>query len=512
MLVTPQQAYRAVASRDIRFDGCFVTGVRSTGIYCRPSCPARTPKSGNVEFFATAAAAQQAGYRACRRCLPDAVPGSPEWNLRADLAGRAMRLVTDGLVEREGVPGLAARLGYSTRQLTRVLTEELGAGPLALARAHRAHTARLLIATTELNFTDIAYAAGFASLRQFNETVREVFATNPTELRARTTRRRSPEGLPAGTLRLRLPMRLPFDAPGTLGFRLGPAVDGVEWTTGSGYGRTLRLPHGHGVAELTPRTDHLAVTLRLTELRDLGSAVARLRRLFDLDCDPVAVDEVLGSDPALAGTVASTPGVRLPGSADGTETAVRALLDESGLDESGFGGAGPTGDGRAELSKLIAELGERVPALDGTSEVVLFPTAEALAEGAERVLPGSGGSAAAIRGLATALISGALRIDEGREGAELREELRGAGLGERAADHVSTRVLGEPDSFPLPDRALRRGAGLLGLPDGATLLDRARQWSPWRSYAAVHLWRAARSARHATNHEHHTESTTKEPT
>ncbi|SDJ69173.1 DNA-3-methyladenine glycosylase II [Actinopolyspora mzabensis] len=507
MLVTPQQAYRAVTSRDIRFDGCFVTGVRSTGIYCRPSCPARTPKSGNVEFFATAAAAQQAGYRACRRCLPDAVPGSPEWNLRADLAGRAMRLVTDGLVEREGVPGLAARLGYSTRQLTRVLTEELGAGPLALARAHRAHTARLLIATTELNFTDIAYAAGFASLRQFNETVREVFATNPTGLRARTTRPRSPEGLPAGTLRLRLPMRLPFDAPGTLGFHSDHAVDGVEWTSGSGYGRTLRLPHGHGVAELTPRTHHLAVTLRLTELRDLGSAVARLRRLFDLDCDPVAVDEVLGSDPALAGTVARTPGVRLPGSADGTETAVRALLGKAGPEE-----AGPTGDGRAELSKLIAELGERVPALDGTSEAVLFPTAEALADGAARALPGSGDSASAIRGLATALTSGALRIDEGREGAELREELRGAGLGERAAEHVSMRVLGEPDSFPLPDGALRRGAGLLGLPDDAALLDRARQWSPWRSYAAVHLWRAARSAPNTTNHEHHPESTTKEPT
>ncbi|MGJ7907531.1 DNA-3-methyladenine glycosylase 2 family protein [Actinopolyspora sp. H202] len=502
MLVTPQQAYRAVASRDIRFDGCFVTGVRSTGIYCRPSCPARTPKSGNVEFFATAAAAQQAGYRACRRCLPDAVPGSPEWNLRADLAGRAMRLVTDGLVEREGVPGLAARLGYSTRQLTRVLTEELGAGPLALARAHRAHTARLLIATTELNFTDIAYAAGFASLRQFNETVREVFATNPTELRARTTRRRSPASLPAGTLRLRLPMRLPFDAPGTLGYRLGPAVEGVEWTTGNGYGRTLRLPHGHGVAELTPRTDHLAVTLRLTELRDLGSAVARLRRLFDLDCDPVAVGEVLGSDPALAGTVAETPGVRLPGSADGTETAVRALLNE----------VGPTGNRGAELTRLTAELGERVPALDGESEAVLFPTAEALAEGAERVLPESNGRAAAIRGLATALTSGALRIDEGREGAELREELRAAGLGARAADHVSTRVLGEPDSFPLPDYSLERGAALLGLPDGTALLERARKWSPWRSYAAVHLWRAARSGPRTTNHEHHTEFTTKEPT
>ncbi|ASU79857.1 DNA-3-methyladenine glycosylase [Actinopolyspora erythraea] len=502
MLVTPQQAYRAVTSRDTRFDGCFVTGVRSTGIYCRPSCPARTPKPGNVEFFPTSAAAQQAGYRACRRCLPDAVPGSPEWNLRADLAGRAMRLITDGLVEREGVPGLAARLGYSTRQLTRVLTEELGAGPLALARSHRAHTARLLIATTELNFTDIAHAAGFASLRQFNETVREVFATNPTELRTRTTRRTSPQRLPAGTLRLRLPTRLPFDATGTPDLRLTPAIEGVEWRTDAGYGRTLRLPHGYGLAELVPDDDHLVATLRLTELRDLGSAVARLRRLFDLDCDPVAVDGALGADPALTTAVAETPGVRLPGSVDGTETAVRALL----------GQRNPVTDARAELSRLATRLGERVPGFAEGTEALLFPTAEVIAEAAGGELPAPGERSGALRALARAIASGDLRIDEGRDGAELREELRRAGgLGHGAAEHVGMRVLGEPDTLPPLDEESRRGAARLGLPrDETALREHAKRWSPWRSYAAVHLWRAGRAERPRPEPERSTDHTPEE--
>src|SRR2546423_4898480 len=210
VLIDAEQGYRAVAARDARFDGQFILAVRTTGTYCRPSCRATSPKRRNVEFYPTAAAAQQAGYRACRRCLPDAVPGSPEWNLRADLAGRAMRLISDGVVEREGVPGLARRLGYSERQLGRVLGAELGAGPLALARAHRAHSARLLIEMSELPLTDVAFAAGFSSVRQFNETIREVFATTPSQLRAFAASRRGRHGDVSGT---RLSLRLPFRPP-----------------------------------------------------------------------------------------------------------------------------------------------------------------------------------------------------------------------------------------------------------------------------------------------------------
>src|SRR3954447_25134650 len=286
VLLDPERCYRAVASRDARFDGHFITAVRTTGIYCRPSCPAVTPKRSNVEFLATAGAAQQRGYRACRRCQPDAVPGSPDWNLRADLAARAMRLIGDGVVEREGVPGLASRLGYSERQLNRVLTSELGAGPLALARAHRAHTARLLIETTPLAMADIAFAAGFASVRQFNETVRAVYGVAPTTLRAEAGRRRTTAPAAAGPLVLALPFRPPFDAEGLLGFFAARAVTGVETLGDDGYVRTLRLPNGPATVALQPQATHVTATLRLADPRDLGPAVARVRRLFDLDADP----------------------------------------------------------------------------------------------------------------------------------------------------------------------------------------------------------------------------------
>lgn len=481
MLVSEERAYRAVASRDTRFDGCFITGVRSTGIYCRPSCPARTPKAGNVEFFPTAAAAQQAGYRSCRRCLPDAVPGSPEWDLRADLAGRAMRLVDDGTVDREGVSGLATRLGYSARHLTRVLTAELGAGPLALARAHRAHTARLLIETTGLEFIEVAHAAGFASLRQFNDTVREVFATTPTALRDRADRRTAPDELPAGTLRLRLPLRLPFDAAGTLNFLLAEAVPGVEWGSSTHYGRTLRLPRGTGSAELVPRRQHVAATLRLTDLRDLGSAVTRLRRLLDLDCDPVAVDEALGNDPALSGVVRRAPGIRFPGSVDGPETALRAVLAR-GL---------PRETAAERTTALVEALGEPLAGTTEATRARLFPGPEEVAEHAARVLSRQDEGGAAVRALAESIAADDVRIDTGRDSAELRSELREVGgLDPATTEHVTARVLGEPDSLAPDDPALLRGAARLGLaPERTELTRRAREWAPWRSYAAMHLRR-----------------------
>ena len=256
MLQDFERCYRAVQAKDARFDGWFFTGVTSTGIYCRPSCPAITPKRANVRFYPTAAAAQLAGFRACKRCRPDATPGSPEWNLRADVVGRAMRLIADGVVDRDGVRGLAERLGYSERHLHRQLVAEVGAGPIALARAQRAQTARVLIETTDLPFTQVAFGAGFASIRQFNDTVREVFATTPTELRLKASRRGADApheaGAATGTVRLRLPVRQPFDGDGLLAF-LGPrAVPGIEEVDGGTYRRTLRLPHGPAVVELTP--------------------------------------------------------------------------------------------------------------------------------------------------------------------------------------------------------------------------------------------------------------------
>ena len=314
--VDPERCYRAVAGRDARFDGWFFTAVRTTGIYCRPSCPARTPLARNVSFFTTAAAAQGAGYRACRRCRPDAAPGSPEWDVRADVVARAMRLIADGEVERSGVPGLAARLGYSERQLHRQLVGELGVGALALSRAQRAQTARLLIETTDLPMADIAFAAGFASIRQFNDTVREVFATTPTGLRR--TRPGTNRSAP-GWLTLRLAARAPYEAAEVLLFLGAHAVPGLEEWDGTTFSRVLDLPHGPAVVQLSPAPEGgVGVIARLwsTELRDLGAAVTRCRRMLDLDADPTAVDDVLGADPSLASLVRAAPGRRVPASPD----------------------------------------------------------------------------------------------------------------------------------------------------------------------------------------------------
>ncbi|WP_138902968.1 bifunctional transcriptional activator/DNA repair enzyme AdaA, partial [Streptomyces albidochromogenes] len=268
-----ERCVRAVQSKDSRFDGWFFTAVLTTRIYCRPSCPVVPPKVENMTFYPSAAACQQAGFRACKRCRPDTSPGSPEWNARADVVARAMRLIGDGVVDREGVPGLAARLGYSTRQIERHLLAELGAGPLALARAQRAQTARLLIETTPLPMADVAFAAGFASVRTFNDTVREVFALSPSELRGRGGKQqRTP-----GAISLRLPFRAPLNPTNLFGHLAATAVPGVEeWRDGA-YRRTLSLPYGHGIATLTPRPDHIGCLLSLTDLRDLTIAISHCR-------------------------------------------------------------------------------------------------------------------------------------------------------------------------------------------------------------------------------------------
>ncbi|SFP36027.1 AraC family transcriptional regulator, regulatory protein of adaptative response / DNA-3-methyladenine glycosylase II [Amycolatopsis arida] len=509
-----ERCYRAVMSRDSRFDGQFITAVRTTGIYCRPSCPALTPKAENVRFFPTSAAAQASGYRACRRCLPDAVPGSPEWNVRADLAARAMRLISDGVVEREGVPGLAQRLGYSERQLGRVLTAELGAGPLALARAHRAHSARLLIEMSELPLTDVAFAAGFSSVRQFNDTIREVFATTPSRLRAAATAARRRAGPPAaaastGTrLTLRLPFRAPFDAAGALRFLAERAVPGVEHvsaqsdtaegTTAHGtappdtasldtavsYARTLRLPHGTGVVRLTPADGHVRCDLRLHDVRDLGSAVARVRRLLDLDADPVAIIATLRTDPALAPLVTTTPGIRVPGAVDGPELVLRAMLGQQVS----------VAAARTAIARLAAELGERLPPGDEDDPDLLFPTPAAVAEHAGELLRGPRRRVEAIRAVAGLLAGGELDVHVGRDADELRAELLAApGIGPWTADYVLMRVLGAPDVLLAGDLALRRGAAAVGITSDQ-LGPRAQAWRPWRSYAGRYLWCASAGA------------------
>ncbi|RRQ76896.1 AlkA N-terminal domain-containing protein, partial [Streptomyces griseofuscus] len=363
-----EHCVRAVQSKDARFDGWFYTAVLTTRIYCRPSCPVVPPKPGNMTFYPSAAACQQAGFRACKRCRPDTSPGSPEWNQRADLVARAMRLITDGVVDREGVPGLAARLGYSTRQVERQLLAELGAGPLALARAQRAQTARLLIETTPLPMAEIAFAAGFSSIRAFNDTVREVFALSPSELRRRVPAGRAAGETTPGTLSLRLPFRAPLNPDNLFGHLAATAVPGVEeWRDGA-YRRTLRLPYGHGIAALAPRPDHIACRLTLSDLRDLAVAISRCRRMLDLDADPVAVDDRLRTDPLLAPLVDKAPGRRVPRTVDEAEFAVRAVLGQQVS----------TAAARTHAGRLVTAHGTPVDDPEG-GLTHLFPSPQALA-------------------------------------------------------------------------------------------------------------------------------------
>ncbi|MER6618000.1 DNA-3-methyladenine glycosylase 2 family protein [Streptomyces xantholiticus] len=448
--------YEAVSSRDARFDGVFFFAVSTTGIYCRPSCPAITPKRRNVSFHRTAAAAQRAGFRACRRCRPDAVPGSAEWNVRADVVGRAVRLIGDGVVDREGVAGLAGRLGYSTRQVQRQLNAELGAGPIALARALRGHTARVLLQTTTLQAAEIAFAAGFASVRQFNDTIREIYAATPTELRAIRPGRNS-AGHGGSGIPLRLAHRRPYAADRMFDHLAAHVVPGVEEVIGARgtrtYRRTLRLPGGAGVAEVGERPGAggwLECRLHLTDLRDLTSATQRMRRLLDLDADPCAVAERLGADRALAPLVTARPGLRVPGAADPHESAIRTLVGESAA-----------GD-------LVAAHGEKLDAPSG-GLTHLFPRAEDL----------TGSGRPALRALAQALATGDLVLDPGADREETeRRLLRLPGIDARTAAGVRLHALGDPDVLPPGDPAVPPGA------------DTGR-WRPWRSYAMHHLWAAA---------------------
>jgi AraC family transcriptional regulator of adaptative response / DNA-3-methyladenine glycosylase II len=477
--------YLAVRSRDSRFDGVFFVAVTSTGIYCRPSCPSPPARPSRVRFFPTAAAAQRAGFRACKRCLPDATPGSPEWDRRADVVGRAMRLIADGVVDREGVPGLAGRLGYSERHLNRLLLAEVGAGPLALARAQRAQTARILLETTQLRAAEIAFAAGFSSVRQFNDTVQEVFALAPMALRARASARRgasrTPFGLP-GTIALRLAYRSPLPPAQIFGFLAARAVPGVEEGDLERYRRTLSLPHGTGTAELSADSaaeGFLRCQLALEDVRDLTAAVRRLRRLFDLDADPVAVAEALGADAVLGASVRALPGLRAPGHVDGDELALRAVLGQ----QVSVAGA------RALAGQLAREHGRKIEGATGPL-TRLFPSAVSIAALNPEQLAMPAGRARAVVGLASALASGELVLDAGADRDAVAERLGALfGIGPWTVAYVRMRALGDPDAFLAGDLGVRRALEARGLPgDVRSASALAEAWRPWRSYALQYLW------------------------
>src|SRR6266480_6041695 len=452
-----ERCYRAVESRDARFDGWFITAVRTTGIYCRPSCPTPVrPKRENVQFYPTAAAAQLAGYRACKRCRPDASPGSPEWNVRGDLVGRAMWLIADGTVDRDGVAGLARRLAVSERHLHRLLLSELGAGPLAIARAQRAQTARVLIETTDLPFTQVAFAAGFESIRQFNDTVREVFV-----------------------LTLRLPYRPPLDWQALAGWLRTRALPGVAEVNGRVYRRTLRLPRGAGVVALEPVDTHIQCTLRLESMADLTSAVRQCRRLLDLDADPLSVVEVLSKDRRLSSIVKKRPGLRAPGAVDGTELAIQAVLGQ----QVSLAAA------RTLASRLVTAHGDVIKIADPTL-THLFPHAEAIAEADLARLGVPATRRATLRAVARAVADGTLALDPGADRTETYHQLvQLPGIGEWTAGYIVMRALGDPDTFLPSDLGIKKAVARLGIGSNARAIsDHAVAWRPWRSYATHQLW------------------------
>jgi AraC family transcriptional regulator of adaptative response / DNA-3-methyladenine glycosylase II len=479
--------WQAMEAGDARFDGWVFCGVRTTGIYCRPSCPARTPRRENVRFFASAAAAQAAEYRACKRCRPDATPGSPEWDTRADLVGRAMRLIADGVVDREGVRGLATRLGYTARHVHRELLASVGAGPLALARAQRAQTARILLETASAPITAVAFASGFQSVRQFNATIQEVFAMTPSELRARVRREGRAED--SGSLSLRLPYRSPLDHEGLIDFLGARAVSGVEEAADGVYRRSLRLPHGIGTVELRPAEGYIHARYRLQHLGDLGAAMTRSRALLDLDSDPQAVSDALGGDRLLGAMVRTTPGKRVPGHVDPHELAIRAVLGQQVSVRAAATLAG-------RLADIYGEQLERP--LGGVTRV--FPSVETLADADLARLGMPGARLRCLSTLVAALAGGEIKLDAGSARAETRQELMALpGIGPWTTEYIAMRALRDPDAFLPSDLGVRRALARLGSDETSGAVESLSQsWRPYRAYAVQYLWASLDQTGHAT--------------
>lgn len=510
--------YRAVRSRDTRFDGLFFTAVHSTGIFCRPGCTSRTPAEEGVTFYRSAAAAQAAGYRACKRCRPYAAPGDPSWDIAADLTGRAMRAIADGVVDREGVEGLARRLGCTPRHLARVMSARLGASPIALARARRTQTARVLLETTALTVTEAAFASGFASVRQFNDTMREAYAMTPTQLRAASGGRRevsartgargagaesSTHGGPSGRhsgdrapskisvgatppLDVSIPVRTPFAGHWIAQFLAKRTIVGVEHLDGGTYSRTLSLPHGPGIVRIelidvdeAGPVARVPVRLELTDVRDIGAAMERVRRLIDADCDPLAVLDDLGRDADLGPLVRRLPGRRVPGHVDGDEIAVRAI----------FGQQITVAAATRAATALTERIGTPLPAPSGTL-THLFPTAAQVAAVDPALLKMPRSRAQAMITLCAALADGTISLDRSADRARVRAQMLALrGIGPWTVDYIAMRALGDPDVILKGDVGTRDGMRAVGI-DPATLVERSAAWAPWRSYAQMHLWGA----------------------
>ncbi|GLW96122.1 AlkA N-terminal domain-containing protein [Microtetraspora sp. NBRC 16547] len=490
-----ESCYLAVSACDPRFDGRFYTAVTSTGIYCRPVCPARTPARKNVRFYRHAASAEAAGFRPCRRCRPELSPGAPGWDVRADLVGRALRLIGDGEADDHGVSGLARRLNVTERHLHRLFVAELGTGPLAVARTRRLLLAKQLLTETHLPIADVAFASGFGSVRQFNAAMKESYGFAPGDLRKTTGAVGAvprPCLAPHG-LTLRLHYRGPYDAAALfryLAARAIPGTESVTWPAGEsaesgeigqdagGRPTYLRAVPGGWIA-LVPVADHIRLTVRTADTRQLARIVARCRRLLDLDADPEAITSALGAT-SLGPLVAERPGLRVPGAFDGFELAVRAVVGQ----QISVAGA------RTLLGRIAARAGTAVTAPPGdevTPVTLLFPTADRLAAADLTGLGLTTRRVGTLRALAEEVAAGRIDLDGAEDVPEtVAKLLRLPGIGPWTASYVALRALGDPDAWPGGDLVLKRTMQCLGIP-----AEHAERWRPWRAYAALHLWNAS---------------------
>jgi AraC family transcriptional regulator of adaptative response / DNA-3-methyladenine glycosylase II len=480
----PEICYRALRTRDARFDGRFFTAVRTTGIYCRPTCPARTPRRENCWFVPCAAAAEAAGYRPCRRCRPESAPGTPAWLGTSATVSRALRLIGDGALEAGSVRDLAARLGLGERQFRRLFALHLGAGPLAIARTRRAHFAAELLAQTDWPVSRVALAAGYTSLRRFNEAIRATFDRAPRELRSVAHRTAAGE-----SAAVRLPYRDPFDAAGLFAYLAARAVPGVEWIDRGRVRRALRVAGRPVVVEVSAPAGARALDVRAdgADAAHWLALAARVRSVFDLGADPVEIGRQLESDPRLRALLRSRPGVRVPGAWDPFEIAVRIVLGQQ-----------VTVAGATQLAgRLAARFGEPLPDALVDREHgprLLFPEPHALADAPVEVIGLTRQRARALRALAAAVARGDLVLAPGAEAEAAREALLALpGIGPWTAELVLLRALGEPDAFPAGDLGLQRAFGC----DARALERRAERWRPWRGYAAMLLWTTPHAARAA---------------
>ena len=474
--------YRAVKQRDARFDGRFFTAVKTTKIYCRPICPARTPLSKNVTFFPTAAAAQEAGFRPCLRCRPETAPDMGAWRGTSNTVSRGLALIELGALDDSSVEELATRLGVGERQLRRLFRVHLGAAPITVAQTRRILLAKQLVHETHLPMTEIAFAAGFGSVRRFNETFQAMYGRPPSELR-RLTGVDVPAGV-TGQLSLLLRYQPPYDWPAMLEFLRARAIPGIERVGSDSYARTFSLDDTQGIVRVRPGSGNtLRADIRTTKLAVLPGIIARLRRVFDLAADPLAISAHLATDPSLAPLVARRPGLRVPGAWDGFELAVRAILGQQ-----------ITVSGAIQLAgRMIAAYAAPMKAPeDGLTHVFPEPAVLAKAKLAAVGMPAS--RAATISAMAAALVANPDLLTARLDLEEAVKRLRSIrGVGEWTAQYIALRQLREPDAFPAADVGLLRALADAGgrRPEADELLAKAEKWRPWRAYAAQHLWTSA---------------------